>query len=294
VAPAVQVRSELLQGVLGQAPIGGDLAAEDGEQGRLPRRGVEVEDIVPRRLLRGARAVVVEGTNPRECPDHVLRAHGIAEIRAGSGAEVGDLGRARAHRVRRAGMILVGGADQREIALVGNGEHDAPVAVLEDVGPVVPVEARHHDMASPDEAHARRRVPAGDLREDPCDPGARRIDESARPCVPHGAVIRAGVEMPEVADPSRRGHAGPGPDVGATLGRVLRVQDHQAGILDPAIGIFEPARGVAQGEPRLVPGQVEAAGRRQGSAPAEMIVDEQTEAQQPGRPQAGRVGQDEA
>ena len=62
------------------------------------------------------------------------RLHRLREILARRGAEIVDLGVADLHVVRIAGIVLVGGADQRELVLVGNGEDDAAVLVLEEIG----------------------------------------------------------------------------------------------------------------------------------------------------------------
>ena len=48
--------------------------------------------------------------------------------------------------------IEVGGADQRERVLVGDGEHDAPVRVLENVRIWMLEQAFHHDVAAFDQA----------------------------------------------------------------------------------------------------------------------------------------------
>ena len=47
--------------------------------------------------------------------------------------------------------VLVGGADQGEVLLVGDGEADAPVGILEDVGAVVIEEPVDDDVAALDE-----------------------------------------------------------------------------------------------------------------------------------------------
>ena len=63
-----------------------------------------------------------------------------------------------------AGEILVGGADQREVALVGNGEADAAVGILENIGAIVIEQPIDDDVAALDEAHLHRRVQANDAR----------------------------------------------------------------------------------------------------------------------------------
>ena len=51
------------------------------------------------------------------------------------------------------GMMLdIRGADERELCLVGDREHDAPIACLEDIGVGMIEELRHDDMAALHEA----------------------------------------------------------------------------------------------------------------------------------------------
>ncbi len=50
-------------------------------------------------------------------------------------------------------IVDVRRADESEFALVGNREHDAAVAVLEDVGKAVREQLRNHDVAAFDEPH---------------------------------------------------------------------------------------------------------------------------------------------
>jgi hypothetical protein len=50
-------------------------------------------------------------------------------------------------------VVAVGGADQGEVGLVGDGEDDAPVAALEDVGAVVVEQPARDDVAAAHQAH---------------------------------------------------------------------------------------------------------------------------------------------
>ena len=54
-------------------------------------------------------------------------------------------------------LLDVGGADQREVVLVGDREDDPLVGVLEDVGVVVLEQARHDDVAALDQPQVPRR-----------------------------------------------------------------------------------------------------------------------------------------
>src|SRR5699024_5477300 len=73
------------------------------------------------------------------------------------------------------------------------------------------------------------------------------------------------------------------------------IEYHEAGVLRPAIGIDEAA--LVRVCQRLAAGmarQVDAAGRRQALAPAEVVVQQQASADQPGWSQAARMRHDKA
>src|SRR6476620_10368540 len=126
---AAQIRREAFERFLGEAAIGRDLAAVDRQQRRAAGR-VEFENVVAGGGLGFAGAVVIERANAGIGPDHVLGpdrfcqifADGIAEVfyLFGRGFDLGGI----------AVVIAIGGADQREILLIGNDENDAAVAVL--------------------------------------------------------------------------------------------------------------------------------------------------------------------
>ena len=80
-------------------------------------------------------------------------------------------------------MVLdVGGADQREVALVGNREDDALVGVLEDVGVVVVEQPRHDDVAALDQAQRLRRAAGARARRRNCAAHGPAALTSARAC----------------------------------------------------------------------------------------------------------------
>ena len=88
---------------------------------------------------------------------------------------------------------------------------------------------------------------------------------------------------------------GAGADFGAAIGGIARGEHDEARVVDEAVGIFK-ALGVAVGDQRLsdlVAGEIDRARRRQQIAAADMVVEEQPEAQQPGRAQPGMVRQNE-
>ena len=101
--------------------------------------------------------------------------------------------------------------------------------------------------------------------------------------------------MPEAVRALGLDAAAAAQDLGAALGRILGVQYHQAGVVDPAVGVRE--RGaelrLERSAGRIV-AEVDLARSRQPRAAAQMVVEEQSEADHPGRALLGAVGQDEA
>ena len=141
---------EVAQHLLGEPPVGRDLAAEDRDDGRRVARRVGLEHVVARRRLRFARAVVVERADAGIAPDDVGDRDGLARNSPTPRGRDSRLPRREADTLRGIAVIVaVGGADQREVALEGNGEDDAPVRVLKDVGAVVVVELRARRCAIP-------------------------------------------------------------------------------------------------------------------------------------------------
>ena len=108
-------------------------------------------------------------------------------------------------------IVEVGGADQREVVLVGDGEEDAAVGVLEDVAAVVLVQPRHDDVAAlaPAAPLARgcRRSASGQHLADPgpggIDQRAGRGPRARAPC--RVAAASAASRRPRARPPTQRG-----------------------------------------------------------------------------------------
>ncbi len=116
--------------------------------------GIQLQHVVSRRLLRRRRAVVAQRPHPGIAPDDVGRRYRPAQIVADRLKQIGFLLRGDRGVGGIAGIILIGGADQREVVLVRDGEADPAVGVLEDVAAVVPEQPPHHDVASFHKANA--------------------------------------------------------------------------------------------------------------------------------------------
>src|SRR3569832_2588982 len=216
-----------------------DLAAIDREQRRAAGQ-IELEHIFAGRGLGFARAVVVERAYAGIGPDHIGRLHRFGEIFADGGAEIFDLRRGRFHEGGIAVVVLIGGADQREVILIGNDEDDAAVAVLEHVGAVVIVELAHHDVRSLHEPHFRPRVDARSRRQHLFAPWAAGVDQHAR--ADHRALAASSIlrrHFPDAVDLAYFGRAGAGVDFSTAIGGIARGEYDEARVVDEAIRVFE-------------------------------------------------------
>src|SRR5258707_3585411 len=92
-----------LERMFGQAAIGRDLAAVNGQKRRLAIAFVEGEDIVAGYVLRFSRAVIVERANARQRPNHVGGTERRPKMLVRHLAETRNLLDRRRHSARIAG-----------------------------------------------------------------------------------------------------------------------------------------------------------------------------------------------
>ena len=208
-------------------------------------------------------------------------------------AKVGDFIGARLDAARVTGKTLIGGSDQREIPLERQREHEPAIAGLHDVAAIVVEQAPHHDVAALVEPRRQRRGVAQYVLREQLEPGSGRIDQDA--CGREIAPALHFEHEPPLGPPFRPDAARAGADHRATFGGIERADHHQPRVVRPAVGIFEPAF-VALPERRTerIVGKRDGAGWRQDFPPAEMIVDEQPQAQHPRRTQTRFGRQHEA
>ena len=291
---AAQLPAQAVDGFLGQAPVGGQLAAEDGQQ-RRAAVGVERQPVIARDGLGVARRVFQQRAHAGVAPHHVLCAHGLAQAGTGRVAQVGDFRFVDGDLARIARVFHVRRADQGEVAFIRNDEDDAPVHVLEQVGVIVFEQAGHDDMAAlhqPQPVRLGTPQRAGQQRRRP-RPG--RVDDGARRELLFLAVRLAQGDVPHATLAPRRRAAGAGQDAGALLGRVHRIEHDQPGIVDPAVGIHEGLREARlQRPPRRMAGQAHAVRTGQQFAPRQPVVQEQARAHQQRGALAGAVRHHEA
>ena len=192
-------------------------------------------------------------------------------------------------------MVLeIGGADQRELALVRDRKDDAAIDVLENVRERVVEQARHDDMAALDQPHRAARANRRGLIEERTDPRAGRVDDAAGADVVAVAVLGQQRCRPRtvLAHDARATRVGQDPR--AALARIERVQHHQARVVDPAVGIDEAlAVGATQRHAGRVRAQVDGFRAWQTPPPGQVVVQEQSRANHPRRSQVRLVRQHE-
>jgi hypothetical protein len=139
-------------------------------------------------------------------------------------------------------IVDVGGADQREVALVRNRKHDAAVGMLEDVGAIVVEQFAHDDVAALDQPQRLGcRLADGGLQE-LRGPRPARIDKTSRCYARHAAARPFQRSLPVPGVTHGRDAARVGQDSGAVVKRADRIEHHQARIVDRGIRIHEAAR----------------------------------------------------
>ena len=174
-----EVRREFGQRMLGQLAVSGELAAEHIEQ-RRASAGVELEHVIARDSRDVGAAIVIQRAHAAVAPQHVGGGERLRQIFARDGAQVVDF------IVRDGGLLprfdrYVGGANQAELAVKRNHEDDAFVAVLQQVGMLTGVDARHHDVAAFDMLNALGRgLHACDAAQHPHHPRPGSVDDGAR------------------------------------------------------------------------------------------------------------------
>ena len=215
----------------------------------------------------------------------------LAEVGVADRQEVIDFLVADLHLGRVALVFAVGGADQGETLQVGNGEDDAAILVLQDERLLTLEQARHDDVAALDQADAIGRALLQVLADETCHPGAGGIDQRAGADRQQAAIGPFQMNVPQALAAPGADAAGAGMDVRAMLAGAHGVEYHQAGVVDPAVGVFEATVDLAL--ERAARAEAHAARGRQLLALAQVIVEEQAGADHPGRAQVRAVGQDE-
>ena len=284
-----QRRLQQIGGLFGQLAEGGDLAAPHAQQRR--GGGVQVQQVVARHGRGVAGFVVQQRPHAAVGPHHVGRRHRLGEVAAGLFAQVIDLRLVDARRADGAVVLDVGGADQREVVFVGDRKDDALVGVLEDVGMVVLEHLLDDDVRALDEPQALAALQVRLLLEELRRPRAGGIDQRTRLHRLQRAVSMAQRGAPALRAALGLGAAGAGVDGGAVLLSIEHVQQHQARIVHPAVGVDEAFREAGLERPAGRMGaQVHGLAAGQHLALGQVVVEEQAGADHPGRAQEVGLG----
>ena len=218
------------------------------------------------------------------------------EIAGGLSAKIFDL-TGIDMRCGRVGMMLdIRGADERELPFVGDREHDAPIACLEDVGVGMFEKLRHDDVAALHEAQTMARRTGHREVMQLRGPRAGGIDHRAGDQGDGGRPGRLQRRTPSAV--RRRGQriaAGAGRDHGAALCGIERIEHHEPCIVHPAVRILETAdEACAQGRACRVTAQVDAFRAGELAPWREVIVEEEPGTDHPRRSQRRVVRHHEA
>ena len=279
--------ADLLQRMFAEAPICRQLAAEDVEE-RRAGRCLDLQHVIARGFLRLRGAIVEQRPNGGIGPDDILARDRFGEILARSRAEIVALLLADRDVLRIALVVTVGRADQRELSLIGNGEDDALVRVLEEIGPGIVELLANDDVTALHQPDMTCLVATDGCAQHPVDPRPRRIDEHAgtvNRSLAGEAVLQR--DFPDPVHNPRGGDLMARKDQRTACLGIGRVEHDETRIIDPAIGIFERL-----GENRLqwpagrILPEIEHLGGRQKLPAAQVIVEEQPEPDHPGRADA--------
>ncbi len=266
--------------MLGQFAIGGQLPAEDGEQRRLAVLIVNIQRVVAGDRLRRIRLVVAQRTDAGVGPDDIVLAEGLFKVRVIDVQQVINLFIINGHRFRIALILDVRRADDRELIHPRDNKHNTFIFVLQNVGLLLGMYPRHHDVAALNQADTVRRAQMHPFVEELFDPWTGGIDQTARlPGKLLAAINIFRFHHPQAILSFCRDGASAGAYFAAFADDHLRVGQHQAGIVDPAVGIFETAHNFRL-KYRFC-AKTQAGGSRQAGAFAQMIVHKQADTDHP-------------
>ena len=132
-------------------------------------------------------------------------------------------------------------ADQRKFALIGNGENNPLIVVLQHVGAVMLIEPRHHDVRPLHQPHLGLRRTTHDIAEHLPHPRPSCVDQHFR--LDGLLTLRAlDIDMPQRAHAPRASNTRPRQDRRTPVGCIARIQHHQPRVIDSAIRILKAAR----------------------------------------------------
>ena len=137
-------------------------------------------------------------------------------------------------------VINVGGADQCELLGIRDGKNDAAIGVLENVGTLVVKELLDHDMAAFHHADMLSGALVLNGRQHLFHPWPAGVYQRPRlHLLPRAGGLIEQVDLPAAVFAAGTQAFAADTDVGAPIGGVAGIEDHQAAVNDPAVGILK-------------------------------------------------------
>ncbi len=289
-ANALIVRGQFLERVFCQLTVGGELAAKHRQQRRFAVVVMDIQRIVAGDRLRRIRLVVTQRAHAGVGPDDIFTSELFLKVAVVDLQQIANLAFVDFDVFRIAVVLHVGGANNWELVHPRDHKHDALIFVLQNVGLLLVVHARYHNMAALDQADAVWRRLMHPVVEELFDPRAGGIHQAARlPAEFFAAVDIFRFHHPQAVFTFRRDCARTGSDFAAFFHHHLRISQDQASIVDPAVWIFETAHDFRL-QDRLC-AKTQTGRRRQAGTLAQVIVHKQTGTDHPRRAQMRAVWQ---
>ena len=190
--------------------------------------------------------------------------------------------------------ILVGGADQGEIAVIGDGEDDAAVGILEEIGAIVREDPPDHDVRALHQAHMGAGGASTTWARTSATQGPAALTRARATIERRSPLAPSTRELPDrrrSGDDERVRGLMSAPRSAASI--AFRTTSRESSTVQSEYSkAWRYTR--LQGNAGRILRKTEAAGRRQELAAADMIVEEEAEPQQPARAQTAMMRQDEA
>jgi hypothetical protein len=225
----------------GEAAVGGDLATEDIEQHAISSAAVLLDHIVTRGFLRFGSAVIKQGSHTGIGPHHIVRFDGLAKVFTGRTTQISHLVRRDFRLAHGAVMVCVGGADQRVVMFVGNGEDDAPVSHSGRCSICPWSNSLPTTIWLPRTSRTlcASLCPNTSLSTSSTQgPAALTMMLAVRLERSAGCGV-FNLDVPSSSVAAGRHNTGSGTNVSAPVGGIAGIQNHQSRIFHPAIGILE-------------------------------------------------------
>ena len=233
-------RLQMLHRLFRQAPVGGDLAAENRQHRCLTLLGLQLKAVITRDGGRVGDFLFQQRPHAGICPDHLCRGYRDFEIAVHRLAQVSDFLFRYLNLARIAAVLDIGSADQREISFIWNRKDDALVRVLKNVRVIVIEQTFGSDVASLDQTNMVLRRGMQGAVQQAGYPGSGGVDHTTRLGFSRLASqgrLQSGV--PVLTASLGFDQAGLGENRRAALVGIHRIEHHQPRILHRRIGIHE-------------------------------------------------------